>query len=667
MFDRVLIANRGEIVLRIARTLRRLGCSPAAVRVRSDPALAALRACDVSVEIASYLDIDEIVAAAARVGAQAIHPGYGFLSERAEFARACEAAGLTWIGPPADAIELMGDKSAARATARDAGVPVVPGIDAPTPQSVARFAQEHGLPLIVKAAAGGGGKGMRLVRSLADIEPALEAARREAAAAFGDDALLLERFIAPARHLELQVLADAHGNVLSVGERECSLQRRHQKVIEETPSSAVDRALREALAAEGIALARACGYVGAGTIEFVADAGDPVRHYFLEMNTRLQVEHPVTEAVHGLDLVEWQLRIACGERIETALGSFAGGHAIEARVYAEDPARGFLPAAGTVRALELPAGPGIRVDAGIAAGESISTRYDPMIAKVVAHGATRPEALSRLRAALAETVVLGVRSNVGFLRDLLDDERVRSGDIDTALVESFEAPGGARGADAAAARAALVALAAAAMAARDGDALADPFVRLAGWRIGGAGVPVRRSLEVDGERDVEIALGPLGGPASPPAVALLRGAEVAVAVEADDALGGGRRLRLTFDGVGEEWLAARDGDRWWVGHAGRTWLVGPGARARGEETGGERDLRAPMPGAIVAVHAREGADVARGEVVIVMESMKMELQITAPRAGTVVALHVAAGDQVALDTLLASIAPARAAEAPTGA
>jgi acetyl-CoA/propionyl-CoA carboxylase, biotin carboxylase, biotin carboxyl carrier protein len=662
MFDRVLIANRGEIVARIARTLRRLGCSPAAVRVRSDPALAALRGCDVSVEVGSYLDVEEIVAAAVRVGAQAVHPGYGFLSERAELARACTAAGLSWIGPPADAIELMGDKSAARAAAQDAGIAVVPGIDAPTPQSVARFAQEHGLPLIVKAAAGGGGKGMRLVRSLADLEPALAAARREAAAAFGDDALLVERLIAPARHLEMQVLADAHGNVLSVGERECTLQRRHQKVIEETPSGAVDAALREALAAEGVALARACGYVGAGTIEFVADARDPARHYFLEMNTRLQVEHPVTEAVHGLDLVEWQLRVACGERIERALDSFAGGHAIEARVYAEDPARGFLPAAGRVRALVLPAGPGIRVDAGIAAGEAISTRYDPMIAKVVAHGATRPEALSRLRAALAGTVVLGVRSNVGFLLDLLADERVQSGEIDTALVESFEAPGGARAVDAAAARAALVALAAAGAQARDGDALADPFVRLAGWRVGGPGAPLCHLLEVDGEHEVEVALGPLGGPGSSPTVALLDGAQATVALEADEALGGGRRLGLAFDGAGEEWVVAPDGDRWWVGRAGRAWLVGRAARERGEEAGGERDLRAPMPGSIVAVYVGEGAEVERGDVVLVMESMKMELQITAPRAGTVAALHVAAGDQVALDALLASIAPAGAAE-----
>jgi acetyl-CoA/propionyl-CoA carboxylase biotin carboxyl carrier protein len=651
MFDRVLIANRGEIVVRIARTLRRLGCSPAGVHARGDRGRAALRACDAVVEIGSYLDVDEIVAAALRAGAQALHPGYGFLSERAELARACEAAGVRWIGPPADAIELMGDKSAARGAAVRAGVPVVPGIDRPDAAAVAEFAREHGLPLLVKAAAGGGGRGMRLVASAAEIEPALEAARREAESAFGDGTLLVERCIAPARHIELQVLADAHGTVVDLGERECSLQRRHQKVVEESPSPAVDAALRAVLAREGIALARACGYVGAGTIEFVAEAADPARHYFLEMNTRLQVEHPVTEAVRGVDLVEWQLRVAAGERLPAFPP--ARGHAIEARIYAEDPARGFLPAAGAVRLLRLPRGPGIRVDAGVEVGEEIGTRYDPMIAKVVAHGESRAQALARLRAALGDTAVLGVRSNVGFLRELLGDERVREGRIDTALVEAMPSRP-------APARAALVALIAASLP-RPGDP-GDAFVALGGWRLGAPPAPVRHRYTVDpppaprdgglrgagGDGDVEVALAPSGD-------ACVDGEPLSIALLADEAVNGGRLLRIAFDGVSESWLVAPQGGGWWVGSGGGAWLAEPSARERGAEEAGGGDLRAPMPGQVVAVHAQEGARVARGDVLVVMESMKMELQITAPRAGTVAALHVAAGDQVALDTLLATV------------
>ena len=628
MFGRVLIANRGEIVTRIASTLRRLGCSPAGVHVRDDPARSPLRVCDATVEIPSYLDVGAIIDAARRVGAQAVHPGYGFLSERADLARSCEAAGLAWVGPPAAAIELMGDKSAAREAAVRAGVPVLPGVDAPTPAVVATFVREHGLPVLIKAAAGGGGKGMRLVESLDELESALDAARREAAAAFGDGSLLVERYIAPARHLELQLLADAHGTVLGLGERECSLQRRHQKLVEETPSPAVDAALRATLTREAVALARACAHRGAGTVEFVAHAEDPARHYFLEMNTRLQVEHRVTEAVHGLDLVEWQLRVAAGERLDPAMSDrMPVGHAVEARVYAEDAARGFLPAAGVVRALALPQGPDVQVDAGIEAGESIGTRYDPMIAKLVAHGATRAQALARLRVALAGTVVLGVRSNVGFLRDLLDDPRVQDGRLDTALLEGIAVGGGDR------VRAAQVAL----LADRRRDD-GDVFARLRDWRLGGRGEPVRHRLLVDGE-EVEVAL-------------------VDAELLAEQPLDGGRALQIAFDGVSEQWSVARDGDRWWVGHDGHAWLVAPGARQRGADGAGEDELRAPMPGSVVAVTATPGAAVARGEVLLVLESMKMELEITAPRDGIVAAVHVAAGDQVALDTPLASMVAA---------
>jgi len=493
---------------------------------------------------------------------------------------------------------------------------------------------------------------MRLVRALEELEPALEAARREAAAAFGDDSLLVERFIAPARHLEVQVLADAHGTVLELGERECSLQRRHQKVIEESPSPAVDGSLRATLASEGVALARACGYVGAGTIEFVAHAEEPSRHYFLEMNTRLQVEHPVTEAVYGIDLVEWQLRVAAGERLDRQPAA-PQGHAIEARVYAEDPARGFLPAGGTARVLELPSGPGIRVDAGIAAGESVGTRYDPLIAKVIAHADTREQALARLTAALRETVVLGVRTNVAFLCDLLDDEQVRAGRIDTGLIERLPvaaAPARAR-------RAALVALIAQGLADRRAHGSDDAFVQLAGWRLAGAAAPVRHRCTVDGEVEVQLALPTLGPPGAPASAALIEGETISVALLAERPLAGGHSLSLSFDGTSETWVAAGDGGRWWVGCEGRAWQVAPNARERGIDVAGGSDLRAPMPGSVIAVHTSEGAEVAHGDVLLVMESMKMELQITAPRDGTVAALHVAVGDQVALDTVLASMVP----------
>jgi acetyl-CoA/propionyl-CoA carboxylase biotin carboxyl carrier protein len=650
MFERVLIANRGEIVVRIARTLRRLGCSPVTVRVREDPAQLARRACDAAVEVDSYLDIDAIVAAAQRVRAQAIHPGYGFLSERAEFALACEAAGIVWVGPPAQAIELMGDKWAAREAAQRAGVPVVPGLAGAAPAAIAEFALEHGLPLLIKAAAGGGGKGMRRLDSLEGLDAALESARREAAAAFGDDALLVESFITPARHLEVQVLADAHGTVLDMGERECSLQRRHQKVIEETPSVAVDPALRETFAAEAVALAQACGYVGAGTVEFVAHAHDPSRHYFLEMNTRLQVEHAVTEAVYGLDLVEWQLRIAAGERLSGTPSP--SGHAIEARIYAEDAAHGFLPAAGTVRALRLPEAPGVRVDVGIAAGEEVGTRYDPMIAKVITHAPTRPQALLLLRDALRDTAVLGVRTNVGFLCALLDDDRVREGRIDTELIEREPPASPTSGA----AVAALIALVAQGLDdRRDGDE--DPFVSLAGWRLDGAAPPTRHLLTVDGDREVEVSLGPLGGPGAPAAQGHADGRDVAVALLAEEPIEGGRRLSVELDSESESWITATDGERCWVGAGGRAWEVTRSARARGGEAAGESDVRAPMPGSVVAVNTEEGDEVARGAVLLVMESMKMELQITAPRDGTVATLNVATGDQVALDAVLVSLVP----------
>ena len=650
MFERVLIANRGEIVIRIARTLRRLDCSPATVYARQDGPERHTRACDVAVEIGSYLDADEIVGAARRAGADALHPGYGFLAERAELARACEAAGLTWIGPPPDVLDLMGDKSAAKQAAQNAGLPIVPGLHrAGLPDSeIVQFAQTAGLPLLIKAAGGGGGKGMRVVRTLDELESALAGARREARAAFGDDSLLLERYISPARHIELQVLADSHGAVLDLGERECSLQRRHQKVIEEAPAPGIDPALRTRLGEEAVALARSCGYVGAGTVEFIAQAQAPDEHYFLEMNTRLQVEHAVTEAVLGIDLVEWQLRIAAGERLELE-APVASGHAVEARICAEDPAHGFLPASGWLRALALPSGAGVRVDAGVAQGDLVSPRYDPMIAKVVVHAPTREAALARLRGALEDTVLLGLSSNVGFLCDLLDDEGVLAGQVDTELVERVAAT--RQPADAS--HAAIVALIAEGLDGRAAHGRSDPFAQLDGWRISGDSGLTRRRVTVDGHRELELALGPLD---AQPTRALVDDVELAVALSAVEQREGFRRLALSFDGLSEAWSVVSDADGWWAGHLGRAWHIAASDRERSAEREAGGELRAPMPGSVVAVHAREGALVARGDLILVMESMKMELQITAPLDGTIVLLRVRAGDHVALGTVLASVA-----------
>ena len=441
MFDGpLLIANRGEIAVRVARTAHRLGVPTVAVFSDADEDAPHVRAADVAVRIgpapasASYLDVDVLLRAARRTGAAAVHPGYGFLSESASFARAVRDAGLIWVGPPPEAIELMGDKARAKACARDAGVPVIPGAEGdPGPEEIRAFCAEHGFPAVIKAIAGGGGRGMRVVRTPDEIPDALDAARREAQAAFGDGRVLVERYLQPTRHVEVQVLADRHGGCVHLGERECSLQRRHQKVIEEAPSPAVDAQLRARMGEAAVALALASGYEGAGTVELVlAEEG----FFFLEMNTRLQVEHPVTEEVYGVDLVEEQLRVAAGEPLRHRQDDLRPeGHAIEARVYAEDPANGFLPSGGRVAAWHAPGDEGVRVDAGIEAGTEVTSHYDPLLAKVVAHGPDRPTALRRLDRALAGLVVLGVATSTAFTRALLADSDVRAGTLDTGLLE----------------------------------------------------------------------------------------------------------------------------------------------------------------------------------------------------------------------------------------
>jgi acetyl-CoA/propionyl-CoA carboxylase biotin carboxyl carrier protein len=615
MFESVLIANRGEIARRVIRTLRRLGIRSVAVYTVADRRAPHVREADDALAIGSYLDVEAVVEAARRAGAAAVHPGYGFLSERPEFARACAEAGVVFVGPPPEAMEAMGDKIAAKAVAQRAGVPVVPSY---TLDDV-RF------PVLVKAAAGGGGRGMRVVERPEELEAAMAAARREAKAGFGNETVFLERFLPRARHIEVQVVGDTRGTVRSLGERECSLQRRHQKVIEEAPSPVVDDALRQLLGEEATALAAAVGYTGAGTVEFIADFDAPAEHYFLEMNARLQVEHPVTELVTGLDLVELQLLVAAG----AALPEFElriEGHAIEARVNAEDAAAGFLPASGPVLAYRRPAG--ARVDDAIDAGSVVGTDYDSMIAKVIAHAANRETALARLDRALADMVVLGVTTNTGFLRALINHPAVREGAVDTGFIER-EQPADAPVADEDVARGAAT-LHMAVLAERAGD---DPFARVDGWRPAGARAASFWRLAVDG-----------GAPL-----------EVRVAPGADIARSGPDSFAIITEGARVEWTYAYEGDHMWVGHGGRAWRVRQASTEEAHEASLHGDLRAPMPGSVLLVPAAVGDEIKAGDPVVVLESMKTELTITAPVDGVVKDITVAVGDRVARDQSLARV------------
>jgi len=451
MFSKILIANRGEIAARIIRACRELGVAAVAIYSEADRQALHVRLADEALPVGpspapeSYLSIEKIIEAARRSGAQAVHPGYGFLSENADFARAVEEAGLVFIGPPPEAILAMGDKAQARALMQAAGVPVVPGYQGEDgEQDLVAAAGELGYPLLVKAAAGGGGKGMRVAREPSELPEALAAARREALRAFGSGRLILERYIPRARHIEVQVLADAAENVLHLFERECSIQRRHQKIIEESPSPLLDENLRRQMGQAAVAAARAAGYRNAGTVEFILDP-ETRAFYFLEMNTRLQVEHPVTELVTGLDLVQWQIRIAAGERLPFGQDDLAlRGHALECRLYAEDPTNGFLPASGKILRFIHPSGPGVRVDAGVSSGDEITLFYDPLIAKIITYGENRPAAIHRMQTALREAVLLGVPTNWRFLQDVLSDPEFLRGEFHTTWVEqrypSWEPP-----------------------------------------------------------------------------------------------------------------------------------------------------------------------------------------------------------------------------------
>ena len=617
MIRSLLVANRGEIACRIIRTARRMGIRTVAVYSDADADALHVRQADAAVHIGpspareSYLLGDRIIAAARATGAEAIHPGYGFLSENADFAQGVIDAGLVWVGPDPDSIRAMGLKDAAKARMIAAGVPVTPGYLGED-QSAGRLRAEAdaiGYPVLIKAVAGGGGKGMRRVDAAADFADMLDSCRREASSSFGDDRVLIEKYVLSPRHIEVQVFGDRHGNVVHLFERDCSLQRRHQKVIEEAPAPGMDAATRDSICAAAVRAAKAVDYVGAGTIEFIADASDGLRAdriWFMEMNTRLQVEHPVTEEITGVDLVEWQLRVAGGEPLPLRQDELSiDGWSIEARLYAEDPAKGFLPSVGRLDAFDL--GDAARIETGVEAGAAVSPFYDPMIAKVIAHGATRDAARRRLVEALDGAVVWPVRSNAGFLVRALDHPAFVAGAVDTGLI------------------------------AREGDALLPP----------------------DGPPDEALAAGaaalagvtPLTGfrlNAAPRRAArfLLAGRPVTVDLPADPVAAGGSDTLLVSAG-------------------GQTWELAP-YRATGGAGGGAGDgaVVAPMPGRVIAIAVAAGDTVAKGQRLVTVEAMKMEQRLVAPFDGVVADLTAEVGRQVVEGQLLARVVPAAGADDP---
>jgi 3-methylcrotonyl-CoA carboxylase alpha subunit len=651
----VLIGNRGEIAVRIARTCRAMGIRTIAVYSDVDADAVHVRACDEAVRIGpaparqSYLCIDRIVDAAKSAGAQAIHPGYGFLSENADFADACGAAGLIFIGPPASAMRAMGDKIAAKKAVASAGVPTVPGYLGEDQSDAALGAQaaKIGAPVLVKAAAGGGGKGMRVVSDLATFADALAGARREAAAAFGDDRVFLERYLASPRHIEIQVLADSDGGCIHLGERECSIQRRHQKVLEETPSTAVSAALRAEMGDAAVRAAVSCGYVNAGTVEFMLDGEG--RFYFLEMNARLQVEHPITEAVTGVDLVREQVRIAEGAPLGLRQSDIVPrGHAIEVRIYAEDAEHGFLPSVGRVTEFSPPQGPGIRNDAGVAAGSVVSVDYDPMLAKLIAYDRTRDACMERLAAALDDYFVGGLSTNIPFLRWIVGHEAFRRGETTTAFIERYFTPGALR--NARDEKAAAFAAAAVLQWLPAGDDLSDPWGSLGAWRHAAE----RRTVSFAGVETGDVVVERLAdgswrcSDASGSAIVAQRGGA----------------WTLTIGGTESRFLAWRSRGGVAIdlgGHVSTFETVAPPSTddaVRSHRRGGHGEtgsVDAPMSGKIVKVEVREGDAVVARQVLLVMEAMKMEHTIVAPYDGAVVAVHVKAGDVAAAGDALAEI------------
>jgi 3-methylcrotonyl-CoA carboxylase alpha subunit len=658
-FDKLLIANRGEIACRIMRTARRMGLRTVAVFSDADRDALHVALADEALGIGpapakeSYLNIAAIIEAARRSGAEAIHPGYGFLSENADFALACANAGLIFVGPAAETMRLMGSKSAAKALMQSSGIPIVSGYHG-RDQSIAALAEAAdriGYPVLVKASAGGGGRGMRPVRAAGELAEALASAKREAQAAFGDDQVLIERYIANPRHIEVQVFGDSHGNVLSLYERECTLQRRHQKVVEEAPSIAVTPKQRAEMSAAARAAAQAVGYLGAGTVEFIADAAG---FYFIEMNTRLQVEHPVTEMIVGADLVEWQLRVAFGEKLPRHQDEIAAnGHAIEARIYAEDADKGFLPVTGVIRRWREPAGNGIRVDTGFRAGDAVMPYYDALLAKLIVWAPDRPQALARLVEALGDFEITGVTTNLAFLEALLKHPQVVRGEIDTGFIEreiaaltSSQRP--ITVLDMAAACAAILQ--------REGEEqivpahdLHSPWNRTDGWMLAG-----RRSRRLSfrrGEQRFDAVLWHgcdgltmvFAGAHAPlrftPREGGLLDVTLGDAAESVSAAWSGRELDLTTP----------------RGHLRLHWMD-PFAADIGEAAAASR-IVAPMPGTVTRILAEPGADLPRGAPLLVLEAMKMEHTLRAPGDGRLTALKCAVGDFVQEGTELADFEP----------
>ncbi|SDA98255.1 acetyl/propionyl/methylcrotonyl-CoA carboxylase subunit alpha [Sinorhizobium sp. NFACC03] len=653
MFSKLLIANRGEIACRVMRTAKRLGIRTVAVYSDADVGALHVALADEAIRIGpppaleSYLSAERIIAAARAVGADAIHPGYGFLSENADFADAVEAAGITFVGPSARAIRAMGLKDAAKALMEQSGVPVVPGYHGERQDAdfLANEAENVGYPVLIKARAGGGGKGMRRVDSAAEFPAALEAARREAEAAFGDGSVLIEKYLTKPRHIEVQVFGDRHGNILHLFERDCSLQRRHQKVIEEAPAPGMTAEVRLAMGDAAVRAAHAIGYVGAGTVEFIADVTDglwPDQFYFMEMNTRLQVEHPVTEAITGIDLVEWQLRAAAGEALPKRQSEIGiDGWAFEARIYAEDPSRGFLPATGRLTTLSFPED-GVRVDAGVRQGDRITPFYDPLIAKLIVHGPNRSAALVKLESALKACRIGGTVTNLDFLARLAAEPDFRAGHPDTGLIDrsidqltATKAPS-----DAALALAAIVSTGALLP-----DGSADPWSALGHWQIWG---DASRNVTIEhaGGRAI-VTLAARGrdqfavhtGTAALPVVILDRFTDGA---------------RAEISGAQHEFRFLREGEQITLFLNGDTYVLRlPDALGTGHSSEvADDEVSAPMPGIVKLIRVRPGDTVEKGQALAVMEAMKMELTLSASRAGVVESVLVSEGEQVSAGAVL---------------
>ena len=657
-FDTLLIANRGEIACRVIRTARAMGIRTVAVYSEADRDGLHVALADDAVLLGparardSYLNIDRIIEAAQKTGAEAVHPGYGFLSENADFARRCADAGIVFVGPTADMMEAMGSKSGSKALMEKAGVPLVPGYhgEAQDDATLTKAADKIGFPVLVKASAGGGGRGMRIVRSAEELLPAIVSAKREAKAAFGDDRMLIEKYVTNPRHIEVQIIGDSHGNLVSLFERECTLQRRHQKVIEEAPSPTLDPKQREAICAAARKAAGAVNYVGAGTIEFVSDGKES---FFIEMNTRLQVEHPVTELIAGVDLVEWQLRVAFGETLPMAQDQIRlNGHAIEARVYAENPDKNFMPSVGRIKTWRTPRETdGLRIDAGYREGDTVSPNYDAMLAKVIAWAPTRDVAIDRLNRGLEETDVRGIVTNVPFLSALVTHPQVRANAIDTGFIERE-----LTGLTARQSQLSDLELAACVAAIVQDEQAATAGEQRSPWQAAGwmmAGARQRSFLFRSGGGEHKVAL--RYGPSS--ATLVVDDREIAFGQATAEA----GSLHVTLDGVQSRITGVVDGHEVYVrtrnGRFEVHW-VDPFGMEDEEQTGADRVV-APLPGTVVALLVEEGATVEKGAAVVTLEVMKMEQTLRAPFAGTVIKLKCKVGDIVQEGVELAEIEPAK--------